>query len=61
MRRLIIGKNGQVGRSLCKEFKRDENTLLLGRDEFDLTKTTACLKLIENFRPDLIINSAAYT
>lgn len=59
---LITGADGQLGRSLKKntdpligEF------LFLNRNEFDLCDTNSISTVLSSFKPDYIINCAAYT
>jgi len=62
---LLTGINGQVGHALKHVFSN--NTLLadtvlgLDRAQMDLTDADAIRRAVETFKPDLIINPAAYT
>ena len=60
MRRLIIGSNGQVGRHLQHCFS-DVDTVCIGRNDLDLDKPEAVQRVLESYRPDVILNAAAYT
>ncbi len=58
---LIFGKNGQVGFELSKTLLPLGNVKAVGRDECDLNNSENIKKLISDFKPDIIVNSAAYT
>ena len=60
MRRLIIGSNGQVGRHLQHCFS-DVDTVCIGRNDLDLDKPETVQRVLESYRPDVILNAAAYT
>ena len=61
MKYLILGKNGQLGLTFCKylDFKGKE-FLALSREECDISDLKAVLEIFESYRPDIIINCAAY-
>jgi len=61
MRVLIVGGQGMLGRELCELFGADHEVLGIGMPEFDMTKPGACEKLVREFRPALVMNSAALT
>ncbi len=61
MRILISGINGQLGQALLKKDIEDYEILGLSKDKFNLENFGECQKLISYFKPDWIINSAAYT
>jgi len=54
---LVFGKSGQVARALGAL----EGTTCYGRDRADLENPQACMDLIQQERPDAVINAAAYT
>jgi len=58
---LLIGKNGQVGRELNRIFADTSELRALGREELDLTEPACVRKAIREFRPNVIVNAAAYT
>jgi dTDP-4-dehydrorhamnose reductase len=63
MRVYVIGSEGQVARSLREAAARDPS-LVLGfslRDEVDLLLPSTIRNALVNFRPDVVINPAAYT
>jgi dTDP-4-dehydrorhamnose reductase len=62
MKILVTGANGQLGFCLQKllaatqfEFKA------LGRNELDISDTSAVERLVAEYKPNIIINAAAYT
>ncbi len=60
MRILITGAYGQLGRELT--LQGDAHTLLaVDRDQLDITDQDAVLRCVDDFRPDVVINAAAYT
>ncbi len=64
MRVILIGKNGQMGRSfqsIVDKKKQINNFTFVGRDELDLTNDNNIDKYFDNNDFDLIINCAAYT
>lgn len=61
MKLLVTGANGQVGKSLQDEAKNEHNVLALGRDELDISELNAVNKVVARFKPDIIVNAAAYT
>ena len=63
---LVFGKDGQLGKAFKAAF--DEHTLeklhrisYVGRTECDLVNSDAITALLNQIKPDLIINAAAYT
>jgi len=65
MKVLVIGKDGQLGRSIYKltlNSKHDNDFIFVGRDELDLSKPISIFEYFrKNITFDLIINCAAYT
>jgi dTDP-4-dehydrorhamnose reductase len=63
MRILLLGKKGQIGRELNALLKNNINyqLLALGRKELNLEVYSKLKKIILEFNPDIVINSAAYT
>ena len=68
MRILVTGKDGQVGRAFQKEFdclfgshNLPVQVYYIGRQECNLSDLSALEKLLNDFQPNLIINTAAYT
>jgi len=61
MKVLITGKNGQLGRELCKSVSKDAQLVAYGHQELDITSRDAINRVIITDNPDVIINAAAYT
>ena len=66
MKILITGSSGQLGKTLVKTipefFKKEEHEIVgLTRKDFDLLDLKSCEKILKEFRPDWLINTAAYT
>ncbi len=63
MRLLITGWQGQVARSLAQAAAKDKSVeaLAIGRPALDLVKLPTILRTLSDARPDVVINTAAYT
>lgn len=63
MRVYVIGSEGQVARSLREAAARDPSVVLgfSSRYEVDLLLPSTIRNALANFRPDVVINPAAYT
>lgn len=61
MRVLLTGAYGQLGRCLLDRFPTDWITLACGSAELDITNRIAIERVVKKFRPEVIINAAAYT
>jgi dTDP-4-dehydrorhamnose reductase len=61
MKILLTGKNGQVGFELAKKLSALGEVIATDREELDLTNPDAIRKFIDQTKPDIIINPAAYT
>ncbi len=59
MRVLITGSGGQLGSEFVKLFK-DENLKALSHSELDVTEFEKVKKIVEEFKPDVLINTSAY-
>lgn len=59
MRILITGSNGQLGRSFQKILKKD--VLFVDREEMDIIDFKAVKKIVDSFKPEVIIHCAAFT
>ena len=57
---LIIGSDGQVGSEIKKQ-KNNNNFIFLSRAELDVSDALKLEFLINNIKPDLIVNCVAYT
>jgi len=58
---LLTGGNGQIGWELQRSLKPQWVIIAPSRKEFDLSKPESLRAKIKEWKPDLIINSAAYT
>jgi len=56
----LAGKNGQLSSSLNKELSIMHKVFAVDRNMLSLSKIISLEKLIDQFKPDLIINAAAY-
>lgn len=61
MRIIVFGKSGQLGWELERSCPSDIDMKILGIDDLSLTEHEQVRKYLENFRPDCVINAAAYT
>ena len=61
MRVLILGKDGQLGKSLLKYVPKEIIYSFYSKNELDISNFDAVEEIINNFIPDIIINAAAYT
>ena len=61
MRILLTGSNGQVGFELNKKLSALGEVFATDREELDLTNLNAIRTFIDQKKPDIIINPAAYT
>lgn len=58
---LLTGKNGQVGFELNSSLPKLGKILAVGRKDCNLNDVDSLRDLIHNYRPNIIINAAAYT
>jgi dTDP-4-dehydrorhamnose reductase len=60
---LVTGKNGQVGSCLVKllEAQTKLEYLALDREQLDITNALQVNKIVSAFKPNIIVNAAAYT
>ncbi|MBC8285610.1 MAG: dTDP-4-dehydrorhamnose reductase [Nitrospinae bacterium] len=61
MKILLTGKNGQVGWELNRSLAKLGTVFAMGRDQMDLSRPETLGSIIQEIRPDIIINAAAYT
>ncbi|MBF7980268.1 MULTISPECIES: dTDP-4-dehydrorhamnose reductase [Rahnella] len=61
MRILITGSQGQVGSLLEKKLRDECELLAVGREKLDISDRNSVIEIVTNFKPDYIINAAAYT
>lgn len=60
MKILITGINGQLGQELLQSLS-DYEAVGIGRERVDLTQPEAICQVVAAVKPDVVINSAAYT
>lgn len=58
---LVTGANGQIGRHLVKRLKHKTALLAANKQTLDIANRQAVFATIHDFKPDVIINAAAYT
>src|SRR6266566_2723292 len=58
---LLTGKNGQVGAELLRLLPQLGEVVALGHDQLDLSNVSDIRRTIQEVRPQLIVNAAAYT
>lgn len=61
MKALVIGGNGQLGRTLAQTVPQTVVCRSLDLPEFDIADPKAVTATIEDLQPDVIINASAYT
>ncbi len=61
MKVLVTGAGGQLGRALQASAPADAELKAIDIDDLDLTDSAAIHTLVTDFRPDLVMNAAAYT
>lgn len=63
MRLLVAGAQGQLARAMIElaPSAADVTAFALGRPALDLTAPASVLKTLADFKPDVIVNAAAYT
>ena len=58
---LITGAGGQVGRKISKTLSPHFEVLGLSRNDLDVTSYVSLKKFFNGFKPNVVINTAAYT
>ena len=61
MKTIITGAEGQLGWELQRTAPEGWQIIALSRAELDITDSAAVASVFERYRPDLVINTAAYT
>jgi dTDP-4-dehydrorhamnose reductase len=61
MKILIVGNRGMLGSELMTVFSADHETKGLDLPEFNMTHPEDCLARTVDFKPDVLINAAAFT
>ena len=58
---LLLGKNGQVGWELQRTLAPLGNVVALDQEELDLVRVGDIRSTVQELKPDIIVNAAAYT
>ena len=61
MRILLTGKSGQVGSELNKILTQFGEVIATGRKEMNLADPSQIQRVVQQIKPELIINAGAYT
>ena len=61
MRILLIGQNGQLGWELCRTLLPAGELICVDFPEIDLTSSLSIRSTVLESKPDLVVNTAAYT
>ncbi|MEQ2352750.1 dTDP-4-dehydrorhamnose reductase [Pseudoalteromonas piscicida] len=61
MRIMLTGASGQLGRCIQDRVKISDELLALTRSDLDITDAAAVEDKVEELKPDILINAAAYT
>ena len=61
MKILLFGKNGQVGWELNRSLLPLGDIIALGRQDADFSRPESIRKIVQEIRPDIIVNAVAYT
>jgi len=59
MKIIIIGANGQLGNDLCRQLS-SEDIVALNHQDIEITDLDSVKQHLEKYRPDLVINTAAF-
>lgn len=60
MRVVVIGANGQLGSDICSSFKKKYEVIELLQSDIEVTDNNSIKEVLEPYKGDLIINTAAY-
>ncbi len=60
MKIIILGGLGNLGSQLAQTLERDHELLVFDRADFDVLDDSALLNVIQNARPEILINCVAY-
>jgi dTDP-4-dehydrorhamnose reductase len=61
MKILIVGCNGMLGTDLMRAFHPPHQVIGIDRPDIDITDLAQCFARVREFRPEVIINAAAFT
>ncbi|MFH1233526.1 MAG: dTDP-4-dehydrorhamnose reductase [Patescibacteria group bacterium] len=57
---LILGAQGNLGKQLVKVFSDDNQVIAWDKSDVDITDKELVLKKVDDLKPDVLINAAAY-
>lgn len=61
MKILLIGKNGQIGTEIDSQTRQKKyNIKSFSKKEFDITRSAKVKSVLDDIKPDAVINTAAY-
>ena len=58
---LLCGSNGQLGKSIFICSKNKKNLIKINKDDLDISDIQRTKFFFEKYKPDIVINAAAYT
>lgn len=58
---IVLGANGQLGKTFLDKKANDENWTFLSKQDLDITNQIPISTLFDNHKPTVLINCAAYT
>jgi dTDP-4-dehydrorhamnose reductase len=61
MKILLFGSDGMLGSELFSLLRADHEVVGKDIQDFDITMADDCLRLVEESRPEIVINAVAYT
>ena len=61
MKVLLTGRDGQLGQALVASAPEGVELVATSRAELDLADSAACRRIVEEQRPDWVLNAGAYT
>ena len=61
MKVLLTGRAGQLGQALVASAPDGVELVATSRAELDLADSAACFRIVEQQRPDWVLNAGAYT
>ena len=61
MKVLLTGRSGQLGQALLASAPDGVQLVATGRAELDLADSAACRRIVEEQRPEWVLNAGAYT
>lgn len=61
MKIILLGSNGQLGSELKNSLEGKYNSIFFSSKELDITNFSLIEKIIDQEKPDILINAAAYT